>query len=151
MARNGDQRPSVVRLCRLVDFQTLPEDGILPHEPNYGTGFKPPSKKVIRTARQLKVQEHGTQMLLVDEIRSILKYGEKPIVGCGVLLGINCGLEQRHFRLRDLQSTANGSIFLVGRRLLSVGRGWPETREACRRRLKGVRHCESSIERAGVS
>lgn len=133
------QTRGIFKLCR--------EDGILPHEPNYGTGFKPPSKKVIRTARQLKVQEHGTQMLLVDEIRSILSTAKSPWDAI-VLLGINCGFGNSDIS-RLPRSAIDGEWIDFPRGKTSVERRawlWPETREALQKTAeRRPAACESRL------
>lgn len=112
-------------------FRLCVEDAILKTEPNYGSGFRPPSKKTVRIARQQKVLEHGTQMLEADEIRNIYCTLDSPWKAM-LLLGVNCGFGNTDISLLP-KSAISGEWIAFPRGKTSVERKawlWPETQQA---------------------
>jgi hypothetical protein len=69
-----------------VVFKYASENGLIPHRVVYGQGFKRPSQKSLRKARNAK----GPRMFEAAELRKIVAAAETPLVAM-ILLGINCG------------------------------------------------------------
>jgi integrase len=71
--------------CRGI-FKFAHDNGLIPHPVRYGQGFKLPSQKQLRRARNQK----GPRMFEARELVKILALASQPLESM-ILLGINCG------------------------------------------------------------
>ena len=114
-----------------IPFRLAHTDRIIPELPHFGTGFSVPTSKVIRRARQLKVQSVGASMFQPAEIQSMLQVASVPLRAM-ILLGVNCGFGNSDCA-RLPQSVVKGEWLEYPREKTAVERMawlWPETREA---------------------
>jgi integrase len=76
---------NAIRRTRIVLKYAVDND-LVSRAIRYGQGFKPPSKKAIRKARNAK----GPRMFEATELRRLLAAARQPLRAM-ILLGINCG------------------------------------------------------------
>jgi integrase len=74
-----------IRRVRVV-FKYASDADLIEHPIRYGPGFKPPSKKVLRQARQAK----GPRMFEAAQLQRVIKAAGVPLKAM-ILLGVNCG------------------------------------------------------------
>ncbi|NQT17320.1 MAG: tyrosine-type recombinase/integrase [Planctomycetes bacterium] len=116
-------------------FRFADENDLIERPVKFGSGFKPPSRKVIRKARAAK----GTRVFEADEVRAILDAAPVNLRAM-ILLGVNAGLGNG-----DLASLPKTAIDLEAgwlnypRPKTGIPRRcwlWPETVEAIRAYLE---------------
>jgi integrase len=109
----------IVRIRGVFKFGV--KQGLVDRVPNYGPGFDPPPRKVLRLERE----KRGPKLFTAEQIRNLLD-AANPVLRAMVLLGINCGL-------------GNADCARLGVAMLDLDKGWltyprPKTgvkRKAC--------------------
>jgi integrase len=76
---------TIIRIRGLFKFAT--KQGLLDRVPNYGHGFDPPPRSVLRLERERR----GPKLFSAEQIKNLLNIAN-PQMKAMILLGINCGL-----------------------------------------------------------
>lgn len=125
----GSMQTRIPRIKSVFKFGY--ESGILEKPMRFGPEFKPPSRRVMRVAKQ----EKGSRTFTAEEIKALLS-GANPTMQAMVLLGINAGFGNSDCAMLPLDAVElnSGWIFYY-RHKTGIERRcklWPETVKALR-------------------
>lgn len=117
-----------------VAFKFAYDNGLIDSPVRYGTGFRPPTKKVLRAARQAK----GERMFQPHELRMMLAAAAVQLKAM-ILLGINCGFGNNDVATLPIRAVdfAGGWVNFPRPKTAVARRNplWPETIEALKAQL----------------
>jgi integrase len=117
-----------------VVFKYAFDNGLIDRPVRYGQGFKRPSRKVLRKARNAK----GPRMFEADELRKMVAAATQPLKAM-LLLGVNCGFGNSDVGTLPLPALDLERGWVnYPRPKTGVGRRcplWPETAAALREAL----------------